>query len=108
MLSSFRKESPPEKPVHYLRLTVLAFHSATVIVLQRNSDTILAVQIGDTLYTAEFPKSDLKPDTLKDEDHVPAEVKDGKLIVKLRNGKRVSAPVHWVQRVIIHPLPETP
>jgi len=50
----------------------------------------------------------LKPDTLKDRDHVQAEVKNGKLTVKLRNGKKVSAGVRWVQRVIILPLPETP
>jgi hypothetical protein len=67
-----------------------------------------AVQIGDTPFSAEFSKSDQTPDTLKDRDHVQAEVKDGKLIVKLRNGKRVSARLHWVQRVIIHPLPEIP
>ena len=91
-----------------LLIAVLAFHSATVILLQENSDTILAVQIGDTLYAAEFSKRDLKPDSFKDGDHVKAEVKDGNLIVKLKNGKRVSARVHWVQRLIIRPLPETP
>ena len=87
---------------------LLAFHSATVIVVQANDMVTLALQFGDTVYTAEFSKRDVKPDTLKDGDHVQAEVKNGKLIVKLRNGKRVSARVHWVQRVIIHPLPETP
>lgn len=96
--------------MRFLLIAVLAFHSATVIVLQENSDTILAVQIADTAYTAEFSKSDLKPDTLKDGDHVQGEVKDGRLIVKLRliaklrNEKRVSAPVHWVQKTIVHPL----
>ena len=86
-----------------LLIAVLAFHSATVIVLLENADTILAVQIGDTLYAAEFTKSDY---TLEDGDQVQAEVMDGKLIVKLRNGRRVSARVHWVQRVLIHPPPE--
>lgn len=64
-----------------LLIAVLAFHSANVIVLYENSDTVLTVQVGDTLYTAEFPKSDLKPETVKDGDQVQAEVKDGKLIV---------------------------
>ena len=66
------------------------------------------MQIGDTLYTAEFPKSDLKPDTLQDMDRVQAKVKNGKLTIRFDNGKRVSASVRWVQLVIIHPLPETP
>ena len=38
----------------------------------------------------------------------PISAPNGNLIVKLKNGKRVSARVHWVQRVIVHPLPETP
>lgn len=89
----------------FLPLVLLVLHAATVIVLQENSETILAVQIGDTVYTAGFSKRDIKPDTLKDGDHVQAELKDGKLIVKQRNGRRVSARVHWIQHVIIHPLP---
>lgn len=62
----------------------------------------------ETVYTAHFSKRDLKPDTLKDGDHVQAELKNGNLIVKLKNEKRVSAPIHRVQHVVIHPLPETP
>ena len=92
----------------FLPGVLLALHSATVISVLTNDTVMLAVQLGDTVYTAEFSKRDLKPDTFKDRDHVQAEVKDGKLIAKLKNGKRVRARVHWVQRVIIHPLPETP
>jgi hypothetical protein len=92
--------------MHHAFFALLALHSATVIIVQWNSQTTLAVQIGDTLYTAEFSNRDLKPDTFEDGDRVQAEVKNGKLIVKLRNGKRVSARVHWVQRVLTHPLPE--
>ena len=88
-------------------VVLLAPHSATVVAVLANDTVTLAVQLEETVYTAEFSKSDLKPDSFKDGDHVQAEVKEGKLIVKLRNGKRVSAPVHWVQRSIIHPLPES-
>ena len=90
----------------FLPVVLLALHSATVIAVLTNDTVTLAVQLEETVYTAEFSKSDLKPDTPKDGDRVQAEVKNGKLIVKLKNGKIVNAPVHWVQRTIINPPPE--
>ena len=92
--------------MHLVLLTFLAFHSATVIVAQVDDSITLGFQFGDTIYTAEFSRGDLKPDTLGDGDRVQAEVKNGRLTVKLQNGKTVSARVHWVQRVLIRPLPE--
>lgn len=59
------------------------------------------MQIGDTLYTAEFPKSDLKSDKLKDGEHVQAEVKNGKLTIRFDNGNRVVARVRWIQKTIV-------
>lgn len=79
------------------RVFILALHSAIVVAVLANDTVMLAVQLGDTVYTAEFPKSDLKPDGFKDGDYRQAEVKPGNLIIKLRNGKRVKARVHWVQ-----------
>ena len=89
-------------------VVLLALHAATVVAVVTNAMVTLAVQLDETVYTAEFSKRDLKADTLKEGDQVQAEVKDGNLIVKLKNGKRVSALVHWVQRTILDPLPETP
>ena len=92
----------------FLPAVILALHSATVVAVLTNDTVTLAVQLEEKVYTAEFSKRDLKPDTFKDGDHAQAEVKSRKLIVKLKNGKRVSVRVRLVQRTIIHPLPETP
>jgi hypothetical protein len=63
-------------------LVLLALQSATVIDVQSNSEVTLAVQIGDVVYTAEFSRHDLKPDSIHEGDHMQAEVKDHKLTVK--------------------------
>lgn len=92
----------------FLPVVLLALHFATVAAVLANAKVALALQLGDTVYTPEFSRRDLQPDTFKDGDHVQAEVKNGNLIVKLKNGKRVSARVHWIQHVLIHPPPEIP
>lgn len=53
--------------MHSLLVTFIAFHSATVVAVLANNTVMLALQVGDTVYTAEFSRRDLKPDTLKTE-----------------------------------------
>ena len=86
---------------------VLVLQAATVIDVQANHTVTLALQFGDTI-TAEFSPRDLKPDSLQDGDRVQAEVKGGHMTVQRKDGRRVSGRVIQVQRVLIHPLPETP
>jgi len=92
--------------MHALLAAVLVLHTATVIDVQANHTVTLALQFGDTIYTAEFSSRDLKPDSLKDGDHVQAEVKGGHMTVQRKDGRRVSGRVIQVQRVLIHPLAE--
>ena len=47
--------------MHLVGIALLAFHSATVVAVLANDTVMLALQFGDTVYTAEFSKSDLKP-----------------------------------------------
>ena len=59
--------------MHVLLAATLALQAAIVInVLQVNHTVTLALQFGDTIYTAEFSWRDLKPDSLKEGDRVQA------------------------------------
>jgi hypothetical protein len=94
--------------VYVLLAALLALQSATVIDVQANHTVTLALQFVDTIHTAEFSPRDLKADSLKEGDRVQAEVKGGHMTVQRKDGRRVSGRVIQVQRVLIHPLPETP
>ena len=94
--------------MHVLLATVLALQAATVIDVQANRRVTLALQFGDTIYTAEFSSRDLKPDNLKEGDSVQAEVKGGHMTVRRKAGRRVSGRVIQVERVLVHPIPERP
>jgi hypothetical protein len=84
---------------------VLALQSATVIDVLDNHEVMLALQMGDVIYTAEFSRHALKPDTFIEGDHVAAEVKDGKMRVSRKDGKIVSGRVISEQWVLVHPHP---
>jgi len=91
--------------MHCLVALLLALQSATVIDVQSNHDVTLAIQMGDIIYTAEFLRHALKRESLIEGDHVGAEVRDGKMRVKRKDGKTVSGRVIWEQRVLVHPYP---
>ena len=67
---------------------------------------MLAVRVDDVIYTAEFSRHAVRPDTFFDGDQVAAEVRDGKMMVKRKDGKIVSGRVIWEQRTLVHPTPE--
>ena len=84
--------------MHALLAAVLSLQAATVIDVQANHTVTLALQFGDTIYTAEFSRRDLKADSLKEGDRVQAEVKGGHVTVQRKDGRRVSGRVIQVQR----------
>ena len=88
-----------------LLIAVLAFHSALIVDVQQNSETTLAVQIGDVIYMAELSQVAFKCEEVREGKRVQAEVKNGKLTVKFENGKKARGPIYWVQRSRVHPLP---
>ena len=67
--------------MHCLVALLLALQSATVVDVQGHHEVTLAVQVGDVIYTAEFSRHALKPESLIEGDHVGAEVRDGKMRV---------------------------
>jgi flagella basal body P-ring formation protein FlgA len=69
---------------------------ATVIDVQANHEVTLAVQVGDVIYTAEFSRHALKPESL-------IEVRDGEIRVKRKDGKIVSGRVIREERILVHP-----
>jgi len=75
--------------MHCLLPLLLVLQSATVIDVQSNHDVTLGLQMGDVIYTAEFSRHALKPESLIEGDHVGAEVRDGKMRVKRKDGKTV-------------------
>jgi len=85
---------------------LLALHSATVVAVLSDHEVLLALQVGNVIYTAEFSRQALKPDTFVDGDQVAAEVMDGKMKVKRKDGKIVSGRVMWEQRTLVHPTRE--
>ena len=91
--------------MHCLVALLLVFQSATVIDVQGNHEVTLAIQMGDIIYTAEFSRHALKPGSFIEGEHVGAEVRDGKVRVKRKDGKTVSGRVIWEQRVLVHPHP---
>jgi hypothetical protein len=91
--------------MHCLVALLLALQSATVIDVQSNHDVTLGLQMGDVIYTAEFSRHALKPESFIEGDHVAAEVREGKMRVKRKDGKTVSGRLIWEQRVLVHPHP---
>lgn len=91
--------------MHCLFAVLLALQSATVIDMQGNHEVTLALQVGDVIYTAEFSRHALKPDSFVEGDRLTAEVRDGKMRVKRKDGKTVSGRVIWEQRLLVHPHP---
>jgi len=75
--------------MHVLLAAVLALQAATVIDVQANHAVTLALQFGDTIYTAEFSRRDLKAHSLNEWDRVQAEVKGGRMTVQRKGGRRV-------------------
>lgn len=74
--------------------------------MQGNHEVTLALQVvGDVTYTSEFSRHALRPESLIEGDHVLAEVRDGKMRVKRKDGKIVAGRVMWEQRVFVHPHP---
>ena len=84
---------------------LLALQSATVIDVQGNHEVMLALQMGDVIFTAEFSRHALKPESLIEGGHVAAEVRNGTMRVKRKDGKTVSGRVIWEQRILVHPHP---
>jgi hypothetical protein len=56
--------------MHCLLALMLAFQSATVLAVLDNREIMLAVRVGDVIYTAEFSRHALSPETFTDGDHV--------------------------------------
>jgi hypothetical protein len=89
--------------MHSLLPVLLALQVATVVDLYKNSETIVSVQIGNVIYSAEFPPAALKADSFSVGDRVRADVKNGRMTVKRKDGKKVTAPVIQIQRILVHP-----
>lgn len=77
--------------MHFLVAVVTVLQSATVIAVLDNHEVMLALQMGDVIYTAEFSRHSLKPDSFIEGDHVAAEVKDGKMRVSRKDGRLFQA-----------------
>lgn len=90
--------------MHILFAALLAFQSATVIDVQANATTTVRLQLAGAIYTVEFPRNALAPDDFAEGDEVQEEIKQGKMTVKRKDGKRVSGRVTQIQRILIHPL----
>ena len=73
--------------------------------LQEDSGITLGVQMGNVIYSAEFPRQAVKPDSIHEGEQVRAEVKHGMLTVQLGNGKKATARVIRIQRILSRPLP---
>jgi len=53
--------------MHSVLVALLVLQSATIVaVVNQGSDTLLAVRIGDVLFTTEFSSSDLKAERFSD------------------------------------------
>jgi hypothetical protein len=90
--------------MHFLLIGfLLALQTASVIDVYKNSETVLSIRIGNVIYTAEFSATDLKPGSFSVGERVRAGVKNGKMIVKRKDGKRVMAPVIQTQRILLEP-----
>jgi hypothetical protein len=91
--------------IHSLFTVLLVLHSATVIAVLENHEVMLALQIGDIIYTAEFSHHALNPGSFTDGEHIAAEIRNGKMRVKRKDGKVVAGHLIWEQRVLVHPIP---
>jgi len=87
-------------------LAVLLLQAATIIDVETDSRVVtLAVQMGDVIYTGEFSRQALSPDIVHEGEQIQAEVKRGKMTVQFKNGKRATARIIRVQRILVHPHP---
>ena len=89
--------------MHFLVITLLALESATVVDVQQESRTTLRVQIDDMIYTAEFSCHALKPGSIREGEQILVDVKDGKMTVVRKDGRRATARITRVQRLVVHP-----
>ena len=90
--------------MHLLLIAILAFQAATVVDVDTNSQVTLGGANGRCEQPS-FPH-ELKPDSMPEGEHVRAEVKHGMLTVQLKNGKKATARVIRIQRILSHPLPD--
>jgi antitoxin component of MazEF toxin-antitoxin module len=89
--------------MRWISIGLFVLHSATLIyVLQQDSGITLGVQVGNAIYSAEFPRRELKQENLTEGSQIQAEVKDGKLTVQRNDPKTAAAPIIWVQRTLAH------
>ena len=87
-------------------LAVLLLQAATIIDVETDSLVVtLAVQMGDVIYTGEFSRQALSPDVIHEGEQIQTEVKRGKMTVQCQNGKRATARIIRVQRILVHPHP---
>jgi hypothetical protein len=86
-------------------IAVLVLQAATVIDVETDSRVTLPVEIGDVIYTGEFSRQALSPDIVHEGEQIQAEVKRGKVTVQCKNGKRATARIIRVQRILVHPHP---
>jgi hypothetical protein len=92
--------------MRWISIGLFVLRSATLIyVLQQDSGITLGVQVGNVIYSAEFPRRALKQENLVEGSQIQAEVKDGKMTIRLRE-RKISGRVIQVQRVLVHPLPD--
>jgi len=89
--------------MHITLMLLLAFQSATVIDVQVGENITLALAFGDTIYTAEFPRSVFGREDFREGDRVQTQVKDGRMTVLRKDGRRVSGRVIRVLRTLVHP-----
>lgn len=99
------KDGVDLRNMHCLLTLLLALQPATVLAVLDNQEVLLALRMGDVIYTAEFSRDVLGRDTFIDGDRVGAEVTGGKMRVKRKDGKIVSGRLMWEQRVLVHPIP---
>jgi hypothetical protein len=93
--------------MRWISIALLALHTATLIyVLQKDSGITVGVEIGNVICAAEFPTQALRSESLREGAQMHVEMKRGKLRVRRKDGKTVTAPIIWVQRTLAHPLPE--
>jgi hypothetical protein len=93
--------------MRWISIGLLALHTATLVyVLQQDSEITLGVQVGNVIYSADFPRRALRKEKFIESSQIQAEVKNGEMTIRLTDGRTVSSRVIQVQRVLAHPLPD--
>jgi ribosomal protein L14 len=99
-----------------LFILALSLNSATVIDVEPHTEiatssesgqremVLLAVRIGNMIYTVDFYSSrSFRPTQFKIGDTVQAGVEHGRMTVQRRHGKSMKAPIVRQQRIILEP-----